>query len=144
MRVVVQIAKDAKCIIDNQTYSNIDYGYVLLVGFTAGDDINTINKMIKKIVNLRIFPDENGKMNLNILQANGKILSISQFTLYANTNDGNRPSFIGALPGDQSSLLYDKFNELLSKEVEVKTGIFGADMQISFTNMGPCTINLEF
>lgn len=144
MRVVVQIAKDAKCVIDNKTYSSIDFGYVLLVGFKEGDDINTINKMIKKIVNLRVFKDEAGKMNLNINQVNGKILSISQFTLYANTNEGNRPSFIGALSGDKSSILYDKFNELLKKEVEVQTGVFGAEMEISFTNMGPCTINLEF
>ncbi len=144
MRVVVQIAKDAKCVIDNKTYSSIDFGYVLLVGFKEGDDINVINKMIKKIVNLRVFKDEAGKMNLNINQVNGKILSISQFTLYANTNEGNRPSFVGALSGDKSSVLYDKFNELLKKEVEVQTGVFGAEMEISFTNMGPCTINLEF
>lgn len=144
MRVVIQIAKDAKCIIDEKIYSSIDFGYVLLVGFTEGDDITTINKMIKKIINLRIFRDENDKMNLNILQANGKILSISQFTLYANTNDGNRPSFVGALPGEKSSLLYDKFNELLSKEIDVQTGVFGAHMEIEFTNIGPCTINLEF
>ncbi len=144
MRVIVQRAKDAKCIIDNQIYSYIDCGYVLLVGFTNGDDINSIKKMIKKILNLRIFEDENGKMNLNIKQVNGKILSISQFTLYANPNDGNRPSFIDALSPDKATILYDIFNELLSKEIEVKTGIFGADMSISFVNFGPCTISLEF
>lgn len=144
MRVIVQIAKDAKCVIDDKIYSQIDFGYVLLVGFTEGDDLNTINKMIKKIINLRIFHDENGKMNLNIKQVNGKILSISQFTLYAKTNEGNRPSFVNALPGVKSSGLYDEFNKLLSKEIEVQTGIFGADMEISFTNVGPCTITLEF
>lgn len=144
MRVIVQVAKDAKCVIDNKTYSSIDFGYVLLVGFTEGDDLNIINKMIKKIINLRIFNDSDGKMNLNIKQVNGKILSISQFTLYANTNNGNRPSFVDALPGEKSSLLYDKFNELLKKEVEVQTGVFGAEMEISFTNIGPCTISLEF
>ncbi len=144
MRVVVQRAKDAKCIIDNKIFSSIDHGYVLLVSFKEGDDINVINKMIKKIINLRIFEDENEKMNLNIKQVNGKILSISQFTLYANTNDGNRPSFAGALSGDKSVVLYNLFNELLSKEIEVQTGSFGAYMQISFINDGPCTINLEF
>lgn len=144
MRVIVQIARDAKCVVDNNITGSIDFGYMLLVGFKEGDDINTINKMIKKIVNLRIFKDDAGKMNLNIKQVNGKVLSISQFTLYANTNEGNRPSFIGALSGDKSSVLYDKFNELLSKEVEVQTGIFGEEMEISFTNMGPCTITLEF
>ena len=144
MKVIVQIARDAKCVVDNKITGSIDFGYMLLVGFKEGDDINTINKMIKKIVNLRIFKDDAGKMNLNIKQVNGKVLSISQFTLYANTNEGNRPSFIGALSGDKSSVLYDKFNELLSKEVEVQTGIFGEEMEISFTNMGPCTITLEF
>lgn len=144
MRVIVQRAKDAKCIIDNKIYSSIDHGYVLLVGFKEGDDENIINKMIKKIINLRIFEDESGKMNLNIKQVNGSILSISQFTLYANTNDGNRPSFCGALSGDKSIVLYEKFNELLSKEIEVKTGVFGAEMGISFLNDGPCTISLEF
>lgn len=144
MRVIVQVAKDAKCIIDNKIYSSIDFGYVLLVGFTEGDDLNIINKMIKKIINLRIFNDQDGKMNLNIKQVNGKILSISQFTLYANTNNGNRPSFVEALPGEKSSVLYTKFNELLKEQIEVQTGVFGAEMEISFTNIGPCTISLEF
>lgn len=144
MRVIVQIAKDAKCVIDNKTYSSIDYGYVLLVGFKEGDDLNIINKMIKKILNLRIFNDQDGKMNLNIKQVNGKILSISQFTLYANTNNGNRPSFVDALPGEKSSVLFSQFNDLLKKEIDVKTGVFGAEMEISFTNIGPCTISLEF
>ena len=144
MKVIVQIAKNAQCVVDNKITGSIDFGYMLLVGFKEGDDINTINKMIKKIINLRIFKDEQGKMNLNIKQVNGKILSISQFTLYANPNDGNRPSFIDALSPDKATVLYDKFNELLRKEVEVQTGIFGAEMEISFTNMGPCTIALEF
>ena len=144
MRVIVQRARDAKCVIDNEVYSSIDFGYMLLVGFTEGDNIEKINKMIKKIVNLRIFEDENGKMNLNIKQVNGKILSISQFTLYANTNDGNRPSFTDALAPDKATVLFDKFNELLSQELEVQTGVFGAEMHISFTNFGPSTICLEF
>lgn len=144
MRVVVQRCSNAKCIIDNKVFSEIDFGFMLLVGFTKGDDINNITKMIKKIVNLRIFEDENGKMNLNIKQVDGKVLSISQFTLYANTNDGNRPSFTEALEPSKSTLLYDKFNELLSKELEVKTGVFGAEMHIDFINDGPCTIILEF
>ena len=144
MRVIVQRALNAKCIIDNKIVSQIDKGYMLLVSFTEGDNEAIINKMIKKIINLRIFEDENGKMNLNIKQVGGKILSISQFTLYANTNEGNRPSFVNALPGPKSSILYDKFNELLAKEIEVQTGVFGADMNIDFVNNGPCTILLEF
>jgi D-tyrosyl-tRNA(Tyr) deacylase len=144
MRVIVQRCSNAKCIIDNKVFSEIDFGYMLLVGFTKGDDENKISKMIKKIINLRIFEDENGKMNLNIKQVNGKVLSISQFTLYANTNDGNRPSFTEALEPSQSTVLYDKFNNLLSNELEVKTGIFGAEMHIDFVNDGPCTIFLEF
>lgn len=144
MRVIVQRCKNAQCIIENNVYSEIDFGYVLLVGFTKTDNIDNINKMIKKIINLRIFEDENGKMNLNIKQVNGSILSISQFTLYANPNDGNRPSFTDALEGSKSIVLYEKFNELLSHELPVKTGIFGAEMDINFTNNGPCTILLEY
>ena len=144
MRVIVQRASNAKCIIDNKIYSEIDFGFVLLVGFTHIDSIQNIQKMVKKISNLRIFEDENGKMNLNIKQVGGKILSISQFTLYANPNEGNRPSFVDAMGGEQSSKLYDEFNKLLGAELEVKTGIFGADMNIEFTNNGPCTILLEF
>ena len=144
MRVIVQRVKKAKCIIDNKTYSEINQGFMLLVGFTHSDTKVVVDKMIKKIINLRVFEDENGKMNLNINQVSGEILSISQFTLYANTNDGNRPSFVNAMHPDQATLLYDYFNQEMGKLIPLKTGVFGANMDIDFINNGPSTFILEF
>ena len=143
MRVVVQRAINAKCTVDNKITGSIDKGLMLLVGFTEGDNIDTIKYMCKKIVNLRIFDDESGIMNKSILDVSGKILSISQFTLYADTSKGNRPSYINALNGNEATKLYDLFNEELRNYVEVEIGEFGADMEIEFTNVGPVTIILE-
>lgn len=143
MRVVVQRSGHAKCTVDGKITGEIDKGLVLLVGFTAGDNEETIHWLVHKILNLKIFDDENGVMNKSILDIGGKILSISQFTLYADTKKGNRPSYIQALNGTQASTLYDLFNQKLSAYIPVETGIFGADMQISFTNQGPVTILLE-
>ena len=143
MKVVVQRSKSSKVTIDNKVNGKIDHGYVLLVGFTEGDNETIIDKMIDKILHLRIFEDENGKMNLSILDTHGSILSISQFTLYANAKEGRRPSFTDALnPGDASKL-YDIFNEKLSKFVHTETGIFGADMKVEIYNDGPVTIILD-
>ncbi len=144
MRVIVQRVKKAKCIINTEVYSEIDNGFMLLVGFTHFDTEDNVKKMIKKIINLRIFEDENGKMNLNITQVHGSILSISQFTLYGNTNEGNRPSFVNAMSPREASKLYDYFNHELGKLIQVKTGVFGADMDIDFINNGPSTFLLEF
>ncbi len=145
MKVIVQRSKGAKCIIDGNIQGEISHGYMLLVGFKKGDSLDSVLKMVKKISNLRIFEDENQKMNLNIHQVNGEILSISQFTLYANPYDGNRPSFTDALEPNKATELYDIFNDLLRKEnLKVETGIFGADMQIDFINDGPVTIILEY
>ena len=116
---------------------------MLLVGFTENDNKETILKMVQKIVNLRIFPDSNGVMNLSILDTKGSILSISQFTLYADTTKGNRPSYKRAMSGDKARLLYEYFNKVLSSYVPTKAGVFGAHMEISLTNMGPTTIMLE-
>ena len=116
---------------------------MVLVGFTYGDTIDNIKAMVNKIVNLRIMDDENNVMNKSILDINGSILSISQFTLYADTKKGNRPSYIDAMKGEESIKLYDLFNEELRKYVHVETGIFGADMDISLINHGPTTIMLE-
>ncbi|MCI5938886.1 MAG: D-aminoacyl-tRNA deacylase [Bacilli bacterium] len=144
MRVIVQRVKRAKCIINKKIVGEIKEGYMLLVGFTHSDTKMVVDKMVKKIVNLRIFEDENGKMNLNINQVNGEVLSISQFTLYGNTNDGNRPSFVNAMKPEEATLLYDYFNNELNTFVTTKTGVFGADMDIDFVNHGPSTFLLEF
>lgn len=143
MKVVVQRCSNAKCIVDNKTISEIDNGFMLLVGFTDSDNKDTIIKMVNKIVNLRIFPDNNGVMNLSILDTKGSILSISQFTLYADTTKGNRPSYIKAMSGAKAKLLYEYFNKCLNEYVPCFGGVFGAHMEISLTNMGPTTIILE-
>jgi len=143
MRVIVQRAANAKCVADDKTTGSIDKGLMVLVGFTEGDTLEKIEYMCKKIVNLRIFDDESGIMNKSLLDVGGSILSISQFTLYGDATKGNRPSYIKALGGNEAIKLYDLFNEELRKYVNVETGIFGADMYITFTNCGPVTIMLE-
>ena len=143
MKVVVQRSLKATMKVDGKKYSEIPHGLMLLVGFTEGDSIEEIKWMVNKIINLRIFDDENGVMNKSVLDVDGEILSVSQFTLYADCKKGNRPSYIKALGGEKASPLYDLFNEELSKHITVKTGVFGADMQIDFTNNGPVTIILE-
>lgn len=143
MRVLVQRSGKSSVTVDNKVIGSIDQGLVLFVGFTEGDTMANISYLVKKVVNLRIFPDENGVMNKSILDYGGKILSISQFTLYADTTKGNRPSYVSALNGVESSILYDSFNEELEKYVEVATGKFGAHMEVSITNLGPTTIMLE-
>ncbi len=143
MKVVVQRSLEASCKVDGKITGKIDHGLLLLVGFTEGDDIEKIKGMVQKIINLRIFDDEKGVMNLSVLDTKGGILSISQFTLYADTRKGNRPSYIQALNGKEATKLYDLFNQELERYVPVQKGIFGADMKISFTNDGPVTIILE-
>lgn len=143
MKIVIQRALDAKCVINNEVFSKIDKGLVLLVGFGAEDANVDLDWFVNKVVNMRIFEDENQKMNLSVLDIGGEIMSISQFTLYGNCIKGNRPSFIDALNPEIATKLYDEFNEKLSKHVSTKTGEFGADMKIDFTNDGPVTIILE-
>jgi len=143
MRVIVQKSANAKCVVGNTITGKIDNGLMLLVGFTEGDSIEQIKYLCKKIVNLRIFEDESGIMNKSILDVGGSILSISQFTLYADTSKGNRPSYVKALYASKATLLYDLFNQELRNYVEVEEGVFGADMEITFTNLGPTTIILE-
>lgn len=143
MKVVVQRSKNSQVTIDGKLNGKIESGYVLLVGFTDGDNIDIIDKMINKIINLRIFEDGNGKMNKSIIDVNGSILSISQFTLYANCKEGRRPSFVNAMNADDASKLYDIFNSRLKEFVKVETGIFGADMKVEIYNDGPVTIILD-
>lgn len=144
MRVLVQRSNKASCVVDDKITGKIDNGLVLFVGFTDGDNIDNINYLVNKIINLRIFDDENGIMNKSILDNdNYSILSISQFTLYADSKKGNRPSYIKALNGSKAKELYDLFNQELSKYIHVETGVFGADMKINLINDGPVTIWLE-
>lgn len=143
MRVVVQRSGHSSVSVDKKLVNEIDKGLVLLVSFTHTDTKENILKMVKKIVHLRIFDDENGIMNKSILDAHGQILSISQFTLYANTKKGNRPSYIDALNGEEAIKLYELFNQELSKYIVTKAGVFGADMSVAISNDGPVTILLE-
>lgn len=113
MKILVQRSKQSSVSVNGKTVNHIDKGLVLLVGFTIGDTLKDIEKMVQKVINLRIFDDEKGIMNKSILETGGEILSISQFTLYANTKKGNRPSYIEALNGKEAIILYEKFNEEL-------------------------------
>ena len=144
MKVVAQRSKYSKVCVNKKIVNEINSGLVLLVSFTQTDTIDNVLKMVKKIANLRIFDDENGIMNKSILDVGGEILSISQFTLYADTTKGNRPSYFKALNGEEAIKLYEKFNEEMNKLVVTKPGIFGAEMEVSITNDGPITIIMEF
>ena len=144
MRVLVQRSLESSVTVDKKIVGKIKKGLVLLVGFTDGDTIKEIEYLAKRVVNLRIFDDENGVMNRSLLEVGGSILSISQFTLYADTKKGNRHSYIKALGGEKAKPLYDLFNQKLREySIEVETGIFGADMKVSILNDGPVTILIE-
>jgi D-tyrosyl-tRNA(Tyr) deacylase len=143
MRIVLQRSKDASVKVNNKVVGKIDFGLLLLVGFTDKDSSYEIDYMVDKVINLRVFDDENGVMNKSLLDVEGSILSISQFTLYGDTKKGNRPSYIRALRGEESIKLYDLFNSKLSEFIHVETGQFGADMEVSLINDGPVTIILE-
>lgn len=144
MKAVLQRSKYSKVTISDKINGKIKEGLVILVGFTQGDDEHIVDKMIEKIINLRIFEDENGLMNRSLIDVNGEILNISQFTLYADASKGRRPSFVKALnPGDAQKL-YQYMNEKLKeKNIKVETGIFGADMKVEIYNDGPVTIILD-
>lgn len=143
MRVLVQRVKDASVNVNNERVAKIEKGLLLLVGFNKEDDFSNVDKMVDKVLALRIFDDENGVMNLAIDKENMAILSVSQFTLYANTSKGNRPSYIDAQGGEEAEKLYDYFNKQLSKHIKVEKGIFGAEMEVLMTGDGPITISLE-
>ena len=144
MKIIAQRCTDAKVEVDNEIVGKIKNGLMLLVSFTDTDDSKIIDYMVNKVINLRIFNDENGIMNKSLIDVSGSILSVSQFTLYADTSKGNRPSYVKALSGDKAIILYNEFNnKLKEKNISVETGIFGANMQVTLTNDGPVTIILE-
>ena len=145
MRIVLQRVKSASVAIEGSVVGEINQGFLLLVGVGPDDTRDDASYLARKIAGMRIFSDENGKMNLSIDQVGGKILSVSQFTLFADTKKGNRPSFTGADGPEAANKLYEEFNEILRTEygLIVETGEFGADMQVSLVNDGPVTILLD-
>lgn len=143
MRVVVQRSLESSVMVEGNIVGKINKGMVIFIGFTYGDTVKEVDYMIKKITNLRIFDDENGVMNKSLLEVSGDVLSISQFTLYADSKKGNRPSYVRALKSSEAFKLYDLFNERLNKYVHVETGIFGGDMKVNICNDGPVSILLE-
>ena len=145
MRIVLQRVKSASVAIEGSVVGEINQGFLLLVGVEPDDTRDDASYLARKIAGMRIFSDENGKMNLAIDQVGGKILSVSQFTLFADTKKGNRPSFTGAASSEAANKLYEEFNEILRMEygLIVETGEFGADMQVSLVNDGPVTILLD-
>ena len=144
MRVVLTTVLEAKVEINGKAVGQIGRGFLLLVGFTDGDDREVVEKMVDKILSLRVFPDDHGQINISLQEVNGSILSVSQFTLYANATKGRRPSFVDALRPGEAEPLYDYFNEQLeNKHGKVSTGVFGADMKVSSINDGPFTLLLD-
>lgn len=145
MKLVVQRVKKSNLKIKNKLYSSINTGMVILIGISKNDNYEMAKELANKIIKLRIFNDDNGKMNKNIMQIKGEVLVVSQFTLYADTNKGNRPSFINAAKPELAISVYNHFIDELQKLIssKVRTGKFGADMKIELINDGPVTIILE-
>ena len=143
MKVLVQRCDKASVSVDNKIVGSINKGMMILVGFTQTDTTDNIDYMVDKVLNLRIYDDEAGVMNKSILDTGGSILSVSQFTLYADTKRGRRPSYANALNGEKAILLYDEFNKKLKEHIHVETGIFGAEMKVELINDGPVSIMLE-
>ncbi|MCH1485071.1 MAG: D-aminoacyl-tRNA deacylase [Flavobacteriaceae bacterium] len=145
MKLVVQRVKKSNLKIKNKLYSSINTGMVILIGISKNDNYEMAKELANKIIKLRIFNDDNGKMNKNIMQIKGEVLVVSQFTLYADTNKGNRPSFINAAKPELAISLYNHFIDELQKLIssKVRSGKFGAEMKIELINDGPVTIILE-
>ena len=143
MKLVIQRVKSASVSIDGRVYNAIQQGLLLLVGVGPEDQQEDLDYAVRKIVNMRIFSDDEGKMNLSVMDIQGEILSVSQFTLFADTKKGNRPAFTGAAKPDMAKTFYQDFNQELAKEVSVEAGVFGADMQVELVNDGPVTIILD-
>ena len=144
MRFLVQRVSEASVMVDNNITGKIGKGYLVLIGITHTDTISNADSLINKLLNLRVFSDENDKMNLNTNQVNGELLLVSQFTLYANTSHGNRPDFLEAAKPAYAEELYEYIiKECKNRNINVQTGIFGADMKVHLLNDGPVTIMLE-
>ncbi|PAV28942.1 D-tyrosyl-tRNA(Tyr) deacylase [Virgibacillus profundi] len=144
MKAVIQRAKHASVAVNEEIVGEIEYGFVVLLGVTHEDTIEDAKYLVNKIINLRVFEDENDKMNLSLIDTGGSILSISQFTLYGDTRKGRRPNFLHAAKPDQANELYEQFNQLTVEQgVAVETGKFGEMMDVKFTNEGPVTITLD-
>ena len=144
MRLVVQRVSEASVEIEGKINGQIKQGFMVLVGITNDDNEEIVDKMVNKLINLRIFEDENEKMNLSIKDINGELLIVSQFTLYANCKEGNRPSFVEAAKPDVAIPLYEYFVSECKKIIPVvETGIFGADMKVDLLNDGPVTIDID-
>lgn len=135
MKVVIQRALASSVEVDNKLINKIEKGMVILVGVNVEDTSEDVNYLVRKTLNLRIFDDENGVMNKSILDVGGEILSISQFTLQASTKDGNRPSYINAMKGEEAVKLYEEYNKKLNEKVKTYPGVFGAEMKVSITMM---------
>lgn len=144
MRILIQRVKNAKVTVDDQDVGEIRYGLLLFVGIGKDDSVNDIDYMANKVKNLRIFEDKEGKMNLTLKQINGQLLSVPQFTLYANTSKGNRPGFDLSAKPETAKRYWSRFNDLLREDgLDVKEGIFGAHMDVALINDGPVTIWLD-
>lgn len=143
MKLVIQRTKEASVQVNHKTIGSIPFGLVILVGFEEKDQEADIDLLVNKVIHLRIFDDENGMMNKSILEIGGSILSISQFTLYADTKKGCRPSFVHAMKGEKAIHLYELWNQKLSQFVTVETGQFGAEMEVRLIGDGPITIVME-
>lgn len=143
MRFVIQVADNASVSVDDQIVGSIQKGYMVLIGIGAGDTKAEADKLIRKMMGLRIFQDENGKTNLSLSDVGGSLLLVSQFTLYANCKKGNRPSFIESAPPDVAKKLYDYICDTCRSQAHVETGIFGAYMKVSLVNDGPFTVILD-
>lgn len=144
MRFLIQRVTSAEVSVEEQTIGSIARGYLVLVGISAGDTLEIADRMVQKMLRLRIFADENGKTNLSLDQVQGQLLLVSQFTLYANCRKGNRPSFLDAGDPDEARTLFDHIVEICRQSVPVvRTGSFGADMQVRLCNDGPFTIMLD-
>lgn len=144
MKLLVQRVANANVKVDDKIVGKVDKGFLVLCGVTHTDTKETADYLVKKLLNLRVFEDENKKMNLSLKQVNGELLIVSQFTLYADTSSGNRPSFINAAKPDMANELYEYFCSQCAKEgIHVEKGVFGAHMEVSLLNDGPVTIMLE-